>query len=79
MHGIPLPCRGGCDQGWQVNFVGIQQQVDERHLVVGFVAYIAQNDRAGAPRKVIRGRRREHGLGVYRHSDQEQERRIEFA
>ena len=53
MHRGLLPGRGGRDQGFDVEFVRIEQQADERHLVVGLVADVADDDDAGMAGEVV--------------------------
>ena len=44
MGRFPLPGGGGGDHGFEIDFVGVQQQADERHLVIGFIADVADDD-----------------------------------
>jgi hypothetical protein len=49
MHGFGmrsgfLPCRRSGDEGFDVELVRIHEQAHEGHLVVGFVADIADDD-----------------------------------
>lgn len=46
MHGGPLPGGCGCDQSFNVEPVGIEEEANEGHLIVGFVADIADYENA---------------------------------
>jgi hypothetical protein len=48
-----LPGGRNGDEGFDVDLVRIKQEADERHLVVGFVAYVADNDRAGVTGEIV--------------------------
>ena len=48
-----LPSRGGGDEGFDVEFVGIHEQANEGHLIVGLVADIADDDDAGFSGEVV--------------------------
>ena len=53
MRGGFLP-RGSCrDHGFEVDFVGVEQQADERHLVVGFVAHVGDDDGARVAGEIV--------------------------
>jgi hypothetical protein len=51
---VLLPGGSRCDQPFQVNFVRIEKEADELHLVVRFVAYVGQNDDAWTAGELIR-------------------------
>jgi hypothetical protein len=46
MEHVLLPGGRAGDQSFDVQLVRIEQEADERHLVVGFVADIAEDDQA---------------------------------
>ena len=56
MNGGFLPDRSGGDQGFELELVGVDQEAHERHLVVGLVADVAEDDHARASGELV-GRR----------------------
>src|ERR1039458_1525792 len=53
MHCVLLPGGGRSDQRLQVEFVRVEQQTDEGHLIVWLVADVADDDYARMPREVV--------------------------
>ncbi|HZR66355.1 MAG TPA: hypothetical protein VFA85_14505 [Terriglobales bacterium] len=41
-----LPRRSGCDHGFNVKLVRVEKKSDQRHLVIGFVADVADDNHA---------------------------------
>ncbi len=56
MGGRLLPGGGGGDHGFDVDFVGVKQQTDEGHLIVGLVADVADDDDARMAGEVVDAR-----------------------
>ncbi len=53
-----LPCRCGSHQSLHIDFVGIEQKADERHLIVRLVSDVADNESARMAGKVVEMLRR---------------------